>query len=85
MDELKREFDEVIEHDYRLEFTYPTNAENRRMRQIHRDMPKDEKRAIKKDIEGLERLASRIEKGELDINSLPDKVRKLLSSIGKWQ
>lgn len=78
MDTLMEEVEQVRSHGHRLEFRYPTDADVERMRRIHRDMAKDERVALRKEIEGVSRLARRIEGGEIDIASLPDEVRALI-------
>lgn len=81
MANLKREVDNVVDNEFQLAFIYPTAEEISNMRLIHRDRTVDEKKAIGADLEGLIRTIERIEKGELDPDSLPDDVRQVVERL----
>ena len=41
MTKLQEEFKKIIEHDYQIQFTLPSDEELENLRQIHRDRSKD--------------------------------------------
>jgi len=83
MQQLQKEAGRISGNDYRLAFKYPTKDEIARIKKLHRDMPMDEKIAFENDLEGLARIAKRIEDGELDVTLLSSEMQSLVKRISR--
>jgi superfamily I DNA and RNA helicase len=77
MELLMQEAQRVGEHNFELEFRYPTIQEIKRMKRIHRDLLADEH----KNMEGMKRILQQIAAGELSIESLPTEIRDLMRTV----
>jgi superfamily I DNA and RNA helicase len=75
---LKDEMAKAILHNFCLDFKYPTADEIRKRTRIHRDRSEDEKAAIARDVEGVERLVRLVEDGEISPDTLPDKIQSII-------
>lgn len=74
---LKKEFDKVVENEYQLKFTVPTEQELANMRRIHRDMTPEEKRLA----ENIITLTDALERGDFTLDILPQDVRRRLMKL----
>ncbi len=68
MEQLIKEFNQVRDHDFELEFRYPTSEERKHLNIVNRD--KDTGR-IKAGTQKLNRLIKELESGEIFIEDLP--------------
>lgn len=68
---ITNEVEKCINEDYVLDFTVPTVEELDRMRLIHRDRTEEEKNKINKAAMDISKLVEMMEKGEIDVNLLP--------------
>lgn len=83
MQRLKAELDAVAQHEWRLEFRYPTKEEIKKLHLLHQDMPADQKEKVEADLEALARIVQRIDEGLLDPASLPTETRNLVRRLTK--
>lgn len=83
MTDLDGEIKAVSGNGFRLRFTYPTETEIKKLTRIHRDRSGDEVAAIKRDVEGVERLLGLIEAGEIALESLPEKIQGILRGAAR--
>ena len=81
MDGLVSEIEKVVQNEYRLIFDVPTPPELERMRTIHRDRSEDELSRIDQSVEGLRDLLDLLQRGEIEIESLPPDVRTGLARL----
>jgi superfamily I DNA and RNA helicase len=81
MQRLKAELDEVANHDWRLDFRYPTKEQIQKIHLLHQDMPADQKEKVEADLEALARIVQRIEEGLLDPASLSAETRNLVKRL----
>lgn len=81
MTDLKSEIDQVISHDFKLEFCVPTDSEHEKIRQIHRDMTREEQAEVKRMEEVLAKYVQSVESGELGEDVLPRELRDKLREI----
>ena len=77
---LKKEYDQLAEKDFKLQFVYPTEKQRERMRMVHRDVSKENGKLIREDRENLSRIVSNIRSGKL---RLGDFDKKTLSELKK--
>lgn len=83
MAELEAEYRSLQDHDFQLQFIYPTDEQRGRLRTIHRDMTVSERGRIEKHQQELEGLISDLEAGRLhkeDLNS--DQLATLKALLG---
>ena len=81
MSEIKREFDAVVQHGFRLSFKIPTPGENKRLRSIHRDRSASERAEIRKAEKGLKQFLDAMEKGEVALELLPPEMQRSLRRL----
>lgn len=77
---IEGEASEVINNEYRLEFTIPTSAQLAMLRHVHRDRPEGDEEAINKATQGLAAFLEAVERGELDFYDLPPSLRTRLTT-----
>ncbi|MGY1460352.1 DEAD/DEAH box helicase [Bacillus toyonensis] len=65
------EVEKCVDREYVLDFKVPTIEELDRMRLIHRDRTEEEKNKINKAAMDVSKLLEMVEKGEIDVNLLP--------------
>jgi superfamily I DNA and RNA helicase len=82
MDELTAEYDAIVNDNFDLRFRYPTEAQLKKMRTLHRDRSSDEISEIERDLDGLSRLLQRVESGQISIDALPLDAQNLVKRLG---
>jgi len=75
---LAKEVRSVTEHQYRLEFTIPTQQELARLRHLNRERSESDVEAVKRGTEGLSAFLEAVERGEMDFFDLPPAMRTKL-------
>ncbi len=84
MDELIKEYEEVKQHSYTLNFIYPTKTQRDHMRIVNRDMTELDKRRVSKTRGGVADLISELENGQIYLEDLgDDQVRKLRALLNQ--
>jgi superfamily I DNA and RNA helicase len=81
METLIGEIDAVRNHQYQLEFTIPTEAELQKLRTIHRELTAADRAKIDKIEKGLVEFLAAVQKGELQLESLPLEIRTKLATL----
>lgn len=81
MTALKAEYEAISEDGFELRFRYPTTAQLKKMRTLHRDRSADEITEIEQDLDGLSRLLQRVETGQISIDALPLEAQHLLRRL----
>jgi len=85
MTEIEREFQELKNHDFKLDFIYPTQPQLERLRIVHRDLSPSERKRLDKRQKGLEELIHDIEIGRIHLEDIDtatrNKLKKLFSGI----
>jgi superfamily I DNA and RNA helicase len=81
MSNLVREFSEVKQRNFALEFTYPTEEERRRMNLVNRDMSPEERSRINQRERSLIELAEALSKGEIHKEDFSPEVLEKLKGI----
>ena len=74
MEQLRVEIDKLIKNDYQLDFIVPSPEELAELRKIYRDITRDERQKII----GLADLLESIERGDLSMEHIPEKLRNRL-------
>lgn len=84
MAKLVEEFDRVVDADFQLKFTYPTEETRKHLNVINRDLTPIQRDKIKVAASSLGDLLSDIERGDVLIDDLPSEqiaaLKKLLTS-----
>jgi len=65
MDKLIKEYEQVRDNGFELNFIYPTETQRKKMRIIHRDKNRNQIAEIKKSNYTLEEIISKIQSGEI--------------------
>lgn len=78
MTALAKEVRSVTDHQYRLEFTIPTQPELARLRHLNRERSESDVEAVKRGTEGLNAFLEAVERGEMDFFDLPPAMRTKL-------
>jgi superfamily I DNA and RNA helicase len=81
MDSLIGEIDDVRNHQFKLEFSIPTEAQLEKMRTIHRELTAAERVKIEKAEKGLKEFLEAVQRGDLPLESLPMDLRTKLARI----
>ena len=81
MELLMKEYAEVKEKKFQLQFTYPDVSQRKNMRIIHRDMTQNEIREIKKSNFSLADVLSKIQKGEIQKEDLDENMLNTLKDV----
>ena len=76
-----KEYEEVREKNYQLQFRYPDKSQRKNMRIIHRDMTQNEIREIKKSNFSLADILSKIQKGEIQREDLDENTINALKDV----
>ena len=82
---LQAECERVVEADYRLKFTVPTQEQLKRLRRIHRDMTPEERSKVEEGVSSLKGLVESLESGDIDVAALPRDLRTRLLRLLKEQ
>ena len=72
MKELKREYDQLLSKDFKLEFTYPTKDQREKLRMVHRDASKEDLNQIKNFKGNLSGLIEGLESGRMHLTDLDE-------------
>lgn len=78
MERIVKEFEQLKEKDFRLDFEYPTEELLERLRVVHRDLSPHEKKRLEGKKRQLADVLDALEKGELMPEDLDEKIRKKL-------
>lgn len=81
MELLMKEYREVREKNFQLQFTYPNEGQRKNMRIIHRDMTQNEIRDIQKSNFSLADVLSKIQKGEIQKEDLDENMLNALKDV----
>lgn len=81
MELLIKEYMEVKEKNFQLQFTYPNEAQRQNMRIIHRDMTQNEIREIKKSNFSLADILAKIQRGEIQKEDLDENTINALKDV----
>ena len=82
MDGLIAEYKKVKDHNFTLDFVYPTKAQRDHMNIVNRDMSEAEKRKIQKTKGNAENLIQELESGNIYLEDLgKDTVNRLISLL----
>ena len=80
---FKAEYDRLVENDFELRFTYPSQEQREHLRIVHRDMTESERERVRKSKKELGSLIDDLESGNLHVEDLDDellgKLQKLLA------
>lgn len=77
MEKLLEEFVSLKRHDFRLDFTYPTDEILSKLRVVHRDLSPADKARLERKIKGFEQAIDGIVSGELDLDDVASSLEKL--------
>ncbi|SFO49946.1 Superfamily I DNA and RNA helicases [Geodermatophilus obscurus] len=80
METIAHEFNEVVAHQYRLEFRTPTSEQLATMRRLHRDRTDTEAAALRRATRGLKELLDAFESGDIELRDLPPGLRSRLQN-----
>jgi len=78
MERLLREFQQLKQHDFRLDFTYPTDAVLNKLRIVHRDLSPQERQRLDQKRGRATELLKDLERGELMPEDLDADTRERL-------
>lgn len=81
MEKLIGEFNQIKSNDFRLDFTYPNEEKRKKLHIINRDMTRDQKQLLVRNIADLDRIMTEIEEGTIKIEDLPPDVQKKFRNI----
>lgn len=81
MQAISAEVNTVLNNDYRLSFSVPTDEQLARIRRIHRDRSRREVEEVIQATVGLRQVIEKIRRGDLDIQNLPRDLRDQLRDL----
>jgi len=81
MERIVKEFEQLKEKDFRLDFEYPTDELLERLRVVHRDLSPHEKKRLEGKKRQLADVLDALEKGELMPEDLDEETRKKLIQL----
>jgi len=81
MNKLIEEYNKVKEHNYELNFIYPTPDEMKKMNILNRDLDSQTKQNIQNINVGLESFLKSIDNGDVLIEDLNPEIRERLKSL----
>ena len=81
MKELKKEFENIKNSNFELDFTYPTEEERKKLNIVNRDMTIQERKKLEKKSESLKDIIDSLLKGEIHREDLPFDIREALKSL----
>ena len=82
---LETEYRRLLDNDFELQFTYPSQEQRERLRIVHRDMTDAERRRVRKGQKELDALAADLESGNLHVEDLSDELTRLLAGLDDEQ
>ena len=74
MQAIKTEYDRLVENDFELRFTYPSQEDRKRLRVVHRDMTDAERRRLRKSGKELGNLVRELESGSLHVEDMDEEL-----------
>ncbi len=83
MERLIREFQQLKQHDFRLDFTYPTDALLNKLRIVHRDLSPQERQRLDQRRVWVNELLRDLERGELRPEDIDVRAREKLVRLLK--
>ena len=84
MAELKREYERLVENDFKLRFQYPTAAERKEIRTIHRDLSPQQRKKRDRTNSSLRGLIQDILRGGSTVEDIEPEIRdQLLTILGE--
>ena len=81
MQALKQEFEEVKNNNFELKFTYPTEAERKKLNIVNRDMTEQERKKLQKKSASVDDLIHSLLSGEIHKEDLPEDARAKLKEL----
>lgn len=72
MEELSREYSELRNNNFELQFVYPTDEQRKQLRIVHRDMDREERSQIQDRQRSLDDLISDIDSGSVHIEDFSE-------------
>ena len=72
MEQLKKEYNQLLSRDFKLEFTYPTKEQLESLRIVHRDVSGEDVKRIEEGKESLFKLIGDIESGKMHLADLDE-------------
>lgn len=81
MNALIGEYNSILEDGFDLRFRYPTVAQLKEIRTLHRDRSPDEISEIEQDLNGLSRLLQRVDSGQISLDALPPEAQRLVRRL----
>lgn len=85
MDGLRVECDAARDHNFELDFVYPTQEQIEKLARVHRDMTEQERRQWQGKFTAIEDVLRAVEAGEVPIDALPKSIRDKLAGLGSDQ
>lgn len=86
MKKLTQEYEKVKQHNYELDFVYPTKEEREKMNIINRDMSVAQKNILKNSQSSLKDLIRGLEEGQIYLEDFnEEEVEKLRTLLGKGE
>jgi superfamily I DNA and RNA helicase len=82
MRNLCDEFNKLIDHDFTLDFDYPSDLLLKKLRIVHRDLSLTERKRLEAKLDIASQLVDALERGELAPEDLAETREKLLSLLG---
>lgn len=84
MQALTKEYEEIVENDYRLEFVYPNEELRARLRVVNRDMSAEEKQKVRSAKQTMSTLVQQLAAGDVQLDDLPEAdLQALRDLLGK--
>ncbi len=86
MDLLVEEYNKIKQHQFKLDFTYPSQEIIQKINLIHRDITKEEERKLRKEIESLKeikRIVEDVEQGRAFIEDYPEEIQDMIRLLMK--
>lgn len=81
MKALKEEFEEVKNHNFELNFRYPTKSERDKLYIVNRDMSEQERKNLESKSASLEGLLQSLTNGDIHKEDLPEDIRIKLKEL----
>jgi superfamily I DNA and RNA helicase len=81
MEKLKNEFESIKQHEFRLDFEYPTAEKKKQLRIVNRDLTQAERSRVAKKVDDLESVVGSLEAGDVRIEDVPEALRKRLAAL----
>ena len=84
MRKLIQEYSKVKQHDFTLDFIYPTKSERERLNIVNRDISNEEQKEIIKSKKNMDNLIKALENNKIFIDDLDEnQIENLINLLGK--